>query len=342
VLPPPPLPDVLPLGPRLPLYRPEVGAYLSNQRQAGGMFLHSLHDRLGEPQWTETQPSGNADAQRRSGWLRVLGKDGKSDSGDGNFAVDTDSTVIQGGGDIARWSLAKDRDRTSPDRFHLGLMLGYGKANSDATAAGNIAHAQGEAEGWSAGAYGTWYQNDENRLGWYADVWGTYGWFKNKVQGDTLPEVKYDAKALTLSGEAGYAVKVAATDWVVEPQAQLVYIRYSEDDIAEPNGTRISGGEGSGWISRLGVRVHRTWVREDGRKLQPYLTVNWWHDDLDNAEAFNQVVLGNLYPSNRYEVKLGVNVDVGRGWAGWGNLGYQWGSQDYRNTMLRLGAKYTW
>jgi hypothetical protein len=41
------------------------------------------------------------------------------------------------------------------------------------------------------------------------DLWGTYGWFTNKVQGDFLPEVKYDANALTLSGETGYAMKIA-------------------------------------------------------------------------------------------------------------------------------------
>jgi autotransporter family porin len=337
-----PVPDIAPPLPKRPLFRPEVGAYLSNQRQAGGMFLQSLHDRLGEPQWIETQSFAHAEDKRRSGWLRVVGKNGKSNSGDGNFGVDTDSTLIQGGGDIAQWSLTKGEDATSADRLHLGLMLGYGKANSEATAAGNLAHAKGEVEGWSVGAYGTWYQNDANRLGWYADVWGTYGWFNNTVQGDTLPKVKYDAKAFTLSGETGYAIEVGSTDWVVEPQAQLVYVKYSEDDIDERNGTRIYGGEGSGWISRIGLRTYRTWVREDGRKLQPYVTLNWWHDKLDNAAAFNQVVLGDMYPANRYEVKLGLNVDLGRGWSGWGNLGYQWGSQTYRNTTLRLGAKYVW
>jgi autotransporter family porin len=129
---------------------------------------------------------------------------------------------------------------------------------------------------------------------------------------------------------------------MVEPQAQLVYVKYSEDDITEPNGTRINGGKGSGWISRLGLRTHRTWVREDGRKLQPYLTLNWWHDSLKNAAAFNQVVLGNMYPTNRYEIKLGLNADLGNGWSGWGNVAYQWGNQDYRNAAVRFGAKYTW
>ena len=49
-----------------------------------------------------------------------------------------------------------------------------------------------QVEGWSVGLYGTWYQNDANQLGWYADVWGTYGWFNNTVRGDLLPEVKYN------------------------------------------------------------------------------------------------------------------------------------------------------
>jgi len=328
-----------------PLYRPEVGAYLSNQRQAAGMFVHSLHDRLGEPQWVETQSFSEPSDKRRSGWLRVVGKDGKSSSADGNFDVDTRSWLIQGGGDIANWSVLKDKDKPPADRLHLGLMLGYGSATSDASALGNPNGAKGTAEGWSAGAYGTWYQNDADpqKLGWYVDLWGTYGWYKNKVQGDFLPEVRYDANALTLSGETGYAMRIREdSDWIVEPQAQLVYIHYSEDDIVEPNGTRISGSQGSGWISRLGVRMHRTWVREDGRRMQPYLTLNWWHDSVDNDMRFNQLQLSDLYPSNRYEVKVGVNAQLDKGWTGWANLGYQWGSQDYSNVMARLGARYSW
>ena len=85
-----------------------------------------------------------------------------------------------------------------------------------------------------------------------------------------------------------------------------------------------------------------TWVDDAGRRTQPYLTVNWWHDSVDNALAFNTVALKDLYPKDRYEVKVGVNADLGRGWTGWGNLGYQWGSQGYSAATLRLGGKYTW
>lgn len=331
--PPPPSPPL-----EAPLYRPEIGAYLSNVRQAGIMFLHSLHDRLGEPQWIETQDFDNQDDKRRSGWLRVVGRSGNSDSRDGNFAVDTNTTLIQGGGDFARWNLGGEHGR-----LHLGGMLGYGEASSDATTVGNIAHARGKTDGFSIGAYGTWYQNDENKLGWYTDVWGTYGAFKNTVNGDTLPEIRYDSRVLSLSGEAGYAMKIRQdADWIVEPQAQLVYLHFSEDDIYEPNGTRVNGDGGSGWISRLGVRVHRTWVGDDGKRMQPYLTLNWWHDSVDNTLAFNNVVLKDLYPDNRYEVKVGINADLRRGWTAWGNLGYQWGNQNFSATTVRVGAKYTW
>ena len=332
----PPAPPAPPPPSPGPLYRPEVGSYLSNQRQAGGMFLHSLHDRLGEPQWIEGRRFDNEDDRRRSGWLRVVGKDGATQSSNGVFDVDTRSWLIQGGGDIARWGMGGERAR-----LHLGGMLGYGSATSKATAAFNPARAEGTSQGWSAGLYGTWYQNDDSKLGGYADIWGLYGRFDNSVRGDTLPEVKYNANAFLLSGETGYAVKLQG-DWVVEPQAQLVYVSYREDDITEPNGTRIDGGEGSGWVSRLGVRLHRTWVDDSGRKAQPYLTLNWWHDKTDNQMSFNAIALKDLYPSNRYEAKLGVNADLARGWTAWGNVGYQWGGQDYRAASVRLGAKYTW
>jgi outer membrane autotransporter protein len=340
---PPPDPEVEPPRPipplEAPLYRPEVGAYLANQRMATTLFVHSLIDRLGEPQSIVTQGRGTPDEADRATWLRLEARRGGSTSRDENFDADTDSALIQGGGEIARWSVGGERAR-----LHLGGMLGYGRARSDAAAAGNIARARGETEGWNVGGYGTWHQDDEDKLGWYADVWGAYGWFENTVQGDTLPEVRYNSRALTLSGEAGYARRIRrAGDWTIEPQAQLVHIDYRENDITETNGTRIDGNGGSGVISRLGLRTYRTWTGGDLRwRMQPHLILNWWHDSVADALAFNEVALGDLYPKDRYEVKAGLNAQLGQGWAAWGNLGYQWGAQNYHDTAVRLGAKYTW
>jgi outer membrane autotransporter protein len=324
-----------PPAPR-PLYRPEIAAYLANQRLAGQMFVHSLHDRLGEPGYVEGQGFNPAADQPRSGWLRMVGKWEGSKSRDGNFKTTTDAFLLHGGAELAKWSLASEADR-----LHAGLMGSYGNAGSDAQAAGNPFRAKGKVEGWSVGAYGTWYQNEERKLGAYVDTWFQYGWFNNRVEGDLLPAVKYHAQGWSASGEAGYAIPLR-DDWIVEPQAQLIYVDYREGDITEPNGTRVSGADSSGWIARVGVRLHRTFVREDARKVQPYATVNWWHTSTDSSISFNQLPLGSLYPQNRYALKLGVNGDLGRRWTGWADVSGAWGEQSFYQYAVRAGVKYTW
>lgn len=322
-----------------PLYRPETAAYLANQQQAIGMFVHSLHDRLGEPQWLQAGKQNGQEDRRGSAWMRVVAKTADATSRHNDFGAKSDSTLIQGGGDIARWNIGGEHAR-----LHLGGMLGYGEARSDASATGNSAKARGKTEGWNVGAYGTWYQNDENKLGWYADAWATYGRFKNTVHGDSMPQVRYDSDVLTLSAETGYALKVRQdSDWIIEPQAQMIFIRYGQDDVAESNGTRITdGNDRNGWMSRLGVRTHRTWETSSGKLIQPYLTLNWWRDNTSNALAFNGVTVGDLLPKNRYEAKAGINANLGSGWSVWGNVGHQLGSQSYSETTVRAGAKYTW
>jgi outer membrane autotransporter protein len=161
------------------------------------------------------------------------------------------------------------------------------------------------------------------------------------VEGDQLPTVRYNAQGWAISGETGYALPLR-NDWVVEPQAQLIYVNYREGDITEPNGTRVSGADASGWITRLGARIYRTFMREDARKVQPYVTLNWWHTSTNSSISFNQVPVGSLYPSNRYEVKLGVNGELGKCWTAWTNVSGAWGAQDFHQYVLRVGVKYTW
>ncbi|MBY4895957.1 autotransporter outer membrane beta-barrel domain-containing protein [Cupriavidus sp. AU9028] len=335
--PPQPQPPTPPEPPR-PLFRPEVAAYLANQRVAGQMFVHSLHDRLGEPQFIESQrnPAGGGVAQLGSGWLRAVGNWESSRSANGQFDVDTDTFLLQGGAELAKWSVFGGADRA-----HFGLMGSYVNSRSDASAQGNSAGARGKVDGFLAGAYATWYQNDESRLGAYADGWFQYGWFDNEVQGQGLPTVKYDGHGYAVSGEMGYAVPVRG-QWVVEPQAQLIYVNNRTDDVSEANGTRVSGADADGVLTRLGVRLHRTLVQSETRRIQPYLTLNWWHGDAGESVRFDQVPVGDLYPENRYEVKLGVNAQLDRRWSGWANVAGAWGKQDYDQYTVRVGVKYTW
>jgi outer membrane autotransporter protein len=144
-----------------------------------------------------------------------------------------------------------------------------------------------------------------------------------------------------VSGEVGYAFKLR-NDWVLEPQAQLIYVRYDQDSVAESNGTSVGRADSNGTIGRLGVRAHRTYEMKNGRKIQPFVTLNWWHTDTDSSVSFNQLPVGSLYPRDRYELKLGVHADFTKGWTGWTNVAASWGAQDYRQYAARIGVKYTW
>jgi len=319
-----------------PLYRPEVGTYLANQRQAAAMFVHSLHDRLGENGWPQRGDVAE-EMIHASAWMRVVGSDGRTRSRDRAFDIDTDATLVQAGGDVGRWQVDHGQGT-----LHLGGMLGHGTASNHASAAGNPARSRGRTEGWSLGAYTTWYATGPGAAGLYLDGWVNHGRYRNTVQGDGLPDVRYDAHTWALSVEAGYALRLGeGSDGFVEPQLQLVYLDYQGDESTEVNGTRVDSADGTGWVARLGLRTHRTWVSGEYR-YQPYVTVNWWHDQVPDRLAFNGVQLGDLYPGNRYELKLGLNVGWGRDWNAWANVGYQQGGQHYTESILRIGARYRW
>ncbi|MGH8816652.1 MAG: autotransporter outer membrane beta-barrel domain-containing protein, partial [Achromobacter pestifer] len=236
----------------------------------------------------------------------------------------------------AQWKLFSDTDR-----LHFGAMIGYGTADSTARADGNPYKAKGRVEGYSAGLYGTWFQNDESRLGAYVDTWFQYGWFNNRVTGTDLPRVDYDSQAWAISAETGYAFRLRG-DWILEPQAQLIYVDSNTDSVTEANGTRVNQADSHGTITRLGVRTHSTFDLGNGRQAQPFVTLNWWHSNAGSSVSFNQLPVDDLYPKDRYELKVGVHANFTKGWTGWVNASGSWGAQDYHQYTARIGAKYTW
>lgn len=322
----PPNPPAPPDPPR-PRYRPEVPAYIATEYAATSLFVHSLHDRLG------ALPFSAAPA----GWLRLVGKTGESGSRSHDYAARADTVVLQGGADIARGSLFGQADR-----LHIGAMLGYGHVQTDGLAAGNAARAKGEVNGYGAGVYATWFAQAAADTGPYVDSWLQYVWFDNAMRGDQLPRVGYHSQAWNASLEGGWAVALGGLPWRFEPQVQVVWLQHRGVDLTEPNGTRIRGGDTSGVVTRLGARVFRTLDREDGGRLQPYATLNWWHDQASTSVGFGDTVLGQLFPRDRYELKLGLNARLARGWTSWGNVAGEWGSQGFRQYGVRLGARYVW
>ncbi len=83
------------------------------------VFVHNLHDRLGEPQYVEEQGFDRDSDKPASGGLYAVGK----------------------------W----EGSQTATGRGHLSLMGSDGHSSTDASARGNPDNAKGKVEDWSVG-----------------------------------------------------------------------------------------------------------------------------------------------------------------------------------------------
>ncbi|WP_175544866.1 autotransporter outer membrane beta-barrel domain-containing protein [Variovorax sp. OV329] len=310
--------------------RPETGALLGLQRQTDMIFVHGLDDR----------GDGTAN-QGKGSWLRGFGQGSKSTSDSSLYDVDGKSWGLQGGFDLP-----------GPPRlqnWRFGVMGSYGGVRADGTAAGTSATSQGRGDGYGLGFYGTWFQDPARRLGWYADLWGHYAWFDNHVDTTGLARNDYKSHNTTGSAEAGYAIGLGdAGGWALTPQLQWVYIHNHSYNFIESDGTQVEGAHRGGWSSRLGLRIQRAAAPGGSDALEqavlrPYAAINWWHDASGDEVVYAKTLsYKDLYPKDRFELKGGAGVAFGRQWSGWGELGWQTGSQSYSAWTASLGARYRW
>lgn len=350
---PPPLQVVDPSDPSTPpvvdphgpsVLRPEAGSYISNLAAANSLFNQRLHDRLGEPQYTDALRNGKEKVS--SMWMRHVGGHERSSAGDGQLKTQSNRYVLQLGGDIAQWSA------DGADRWHLGVMGGYANEHSN-TRSNRVGYSSdGRISGYSAGLYGTWYQNDADKTGVYVDSWMQYNWFNSSVESDNRESDSYQSKGLTASLEAGYTLKAGEfygsegtlNTWYVQPQAQVTWMGVKDNAHTRRDGTRIET-EGSGNIqTRLGVRTylnsHHKMDEGKGREFQPFVEVNWIH----NTDSFSVKMDGQRVSrdgaANLAEIRTGVEGKLSDNLSVWGNIGVQVGDKGYNDTQGMLGVKY--
>ncbi|EFL6598596.1 autotransporter outer membrane beta-barrel domain-containing protein [Escherichia coli] len=336
-------PVVDPEGPSV--YRPEAGSYISNIAAANSLFSHRLHDRLGEPQYTDSLHSqGSASSM----WMRHVGGHERSRAGDGQLNTQANRYVLQLGGDLAQWS------SNAQDRWHLGVMAGYANQHSN-TQSNRVGYkSDGRISGYSAGLYATWYQNDANKTGAYVDSWALYNWFDNSVSSDNRSADDYDSRGVTASVEGGYTFEAGTfsgsegtlNTWYVQPQAQITWMGVKDSDHTRKDGTRVET-EGDGNVqTRLGVKTYLNshHQRDDGkqREFQPYIEANWINNSKVYAVKMNGQTVGREGARNLGEVRTGVEAKVNNNLSLWGNVGVQLGDKGYSDTQGMLGVKYSW
>ncbi|QTA10937.1 autotransporter outer membrane beta-barrel domain-containing protein [Escherichia albertii] len=310
------------------------------------LFNHRLHDRLGEPQYTDVFRNEGDFAS--SLWLRQVGGHERSTSGHDQLKTQSNRYVVQLGGDLAQWN------GNSQDRWHLGIMGGYANEHSNTRNERVGYRSDGRIDGYSVGMYGTWYQNDADKVGAYVDSWVLYNWFNNTVESDHRQGDSYRSRGFTASVETGYTFLIGEftgsegtlNSGYVQPQVQVTWMGVKEGNHTRSDGTYIET-EGDGNVqTRLGVRTYlNSYHRRDAgkqREFQPYIEANYLYNSEGYAVKMNGTKISREGSRHLAELRTGVEAKLNNNLAMWGNVGVQIGDKGYSDTQGMLGVKYSW
>ncbi|QIQ20897.1 autotransporter outer membrane beta-barrel domain-containing protein [Zophobihabitans entericus] len=320
------------------VYRPEAGSYLANLAAANTLFTTQLHDRLGETQYIDVF---TGEKKQTSMWLRQIGGHNNFQDGSEQLKTMSNRYVVQLGGDIAQWS------NDGLDRWHLGMMFGYANNQSKTYSKVTNFASTGKVFGYSAGLYGTWYANEEDKTGAYFDSWILYNWFDNQVKGERIENESYKSKGFTASLEGGYSFKLAQQDefsYWLQPKAQIVWMDVNASNHNEKNGTSVEDDTSNNIMTRLGLRAYisKDTSIENGepRNFQPFIEASWIYNSKDFAVKMNNVENRQRGTRNMAEIKIGMEGQVNSKFNIWGNVTQQFGDNSYRDTQILMGVKY--
>jgi autotransporter family porin len=320
-----------------------AGSYINNLASANRVFNHRLHDRLGEPGYINALHSGDENVS--SLWMRHVGGHERSTLDNGQFTR-SNRYVMQMGGDLAQWS------SNGQDRWHLGVMGGYANVHSNTHSYHSDDRSDGRISGYSAGLYGTWFQNGADNTGPYVDLWLLYNWFDNSVTSSHNDREDYRADGLTASIEGGHTFKVGEfhgslgtlNAWYIQPQVQVTWMGVNDKSHLRHDATRFETQGDDNIQTRLGVRtyINSHHKMDDGkhREFQPYLEVNWIH----NTETYGVSSMGRSLSvndtENLAEVRAGLEAKLNNHLSVWSNVGVQFvGPRKYSDMQGMLGVK---
>lgn len=323
------------------IIRPEPGSYIANMA-ATSMFLTRLHERAGENRYMNQPGEGSAIT---SLWLRQVGRHSQFRDNSGQLRTTGNTYVAQLGGDLAQWS------SNDHDRWHMGVMAGYGNNHNTTRSTVTGYRSAGSVDGYSAGIYGTWYQNDTDSTGAYVDGQLMYNWFNNSVKGDRISVENYASRGFAASVESGYTFALGEsgpasnlTRYFVEPQLQVTWNGIRADSLVEANGTHQESQSNDNIQTRLGGRAflqgHNHLDAGKDRSFEPFIELNWLHNTGRYGSTLNGVTIEQAGATNLAEVKLGIEGKLSKSMQLWGDVGHQVGGEGYSNSTAMLGIKY--
>ncbi|TDX19127.1 fibronectin-binding autotransporter adhesin [Buttiauxella sp. BIGb0552] len=304
-------------------YRPDVPGFdtlAAIIRQADLTVLGTLHQRVGDEQPYKAEVPEDQEGRF---WARYIVKsvDQKHD----------DPTQSQSSTNYNGMQMGLDLWQN--DKWRAGLYTTF--MDTDSSISGITGMSGGDAYNSTfssyLGGYGTW--TDTNGL--YVDNVLQYGYhsvdLKNMYDRETYNP---DGNSFTASVEVGKPWQLGDSNWLIEPQAQLIY-QYSDfDDVTlkDRGKTKVSVNADGSVIGRLGVRLAADYDTNYG-KVKPYVRVNYWQELSDGQDTVtwkntaNNAAATDINANQRFQT---TEVAVGTTWAvtadvqGYTEIGKTW------------------
>lgn len=280
-----------------------------------GIYTDSLEKRLGEARY-----SGDGDGL----WARV-----RHDRVGRDSLYEASNTMTELGFD---WR----NDLTTFGRHIQGAALDYMDGSAD------YKEVTGSSD---SKRYGLWFY--DTRLGdkgHYTDLVAKYGRLQNKYtlypeMGDTV-KGNYHHDYWSLSFEYGRK-KPLASDWFIEPQAQLQYTYLSSASYRTSQGTQVDLAGTDSLISRLGFRLGR----DISDRTSFYITGDFFHEFLGDQDVSAWDRTGRMDVTGHndgswYNAGLGFTTRVGKNSYAYASFDRSFGPHVDRTWTLEAGVNF--
>ncbi len=347
--PPTPPPEPPDPAPPVPHYRAEVSLYASlapTALQYGRSLIDTLHERVGEQELLRGHDDLEGTRSIDGAWGRLMYVNGKSDDDRAGIygagpSYDYVFGAIQSGWDVYR---REDPDET---RVHAGLYGAIGYAETqvdhfDGTRAGDD-----RVDGYTLGGYWTRYSAREA----YVDAVLQATWYEaSATSALALGRMETEGWGFAGSVEGGYPF-AAGGDWIIEPQAQLIYSWLDLDDTSDL-GAVVQFDDTESLVGRLSGKFARAWAHDERleQKLQTtaWLRLSAWYEFTgDPVTGFSSQA--GIIPFHADmgggwgEVELGATREIDKNFFFYGNVGYSRGFDDDRSAWEgKIGLRGNW
>lgn len=298
--------------------RPEFGGYIGLIENNQTIFNGSLYDRQAQ-----------IDRQGYTNWVRVAANNDRYQVGQEQLHNKATRAVVQFGGDIYTQGV-----------LHLGIMAGFSQSKVRTHSRLNGYVTKANSDGYAVGIYSSWLDRQQDQSGWYVDSYLQYRWFKNQLNGQDMASERFNSHGLSVSAELGYGFLLRQyhnTQWIVEPQLQLLYNQHNGKVHREENGSQINLPRANDYAGRIGLRFSG-----HGEEIKPFIGLNYWQHSLQANIKMDGVNVSSQKARKHFEVKTGFELKLAKDMQLYGQIEAKFGKDNSRSYGGNIGVKVSW